>query len=939
MSSSCFIPSCKNSGVIPCPKDSPWIERVLELLKVPIANSSSYICVKHFNDVKRHQEDTGSCKLKVPRIKSDSQSSTKPVSRATKVVSHSSTELNHPECCTNEIYLANDDRKIGFVNVAINQPNVELVDEYQVSRPSQDSENNRVDHESSTIILQSTEIKENVIENLSGYDDIKEDILLEERCITDFIYGNELDRTYYQKIPELGQSSDQDSDHHEGHISYECDSLLATGSQENFIQTEDVMIINEQGKIIGTSVDNTSFDPEILSDTKTDIDGTEELEGCHVTNESQSELEHCRLCMKQQADTKDIFNDYVENDVPIYSAVQDCFFPIQISKTDKLSQKICLHCWVQLKSYFQFRKTILQNDKAQREISNQTANNHKRKIDKASPLPKKIKIGNTYLTKLSQKKDLQPANSKEKGKCITEDKGAQENESVEDKLRQVLLSTLSKEQASAENIIIHVQDENEFHNTKTILADVEEQIDTSISVCEKTIIAADGSIKKVTCPSDQDHILIRSLPVEPITIMRDVRTPKIKKPAYRQAKPSFGIFEVVPIVYLYNIEFCLLNGHLFEYRLSSLNLRNLKCILPTCRAKALQKKMVTGVYEDKAKLIVPHNHGRGDDAEKKKQMFLYIVTRKLQCDKDTNFKSIYEEICEIDPAIRDIISLRSVIFEVCRNYTTYEPPTFEQLYKDIQTDIMYKLQFTLNGKQFYQNWFSSGDSKAMLFANPDIVEELSSSQLLYVDASFKIDTSNQVKFQLVTVLMWISDSYYPAMFILINKKTRGIYEKIFQYIHDILAPKLRPAEIVTDFEANLYHVLSKVYEKASVGGSVFYYTQNLYKKVCVLNLCKNLETNSYLRHFYHMLLMLPLLPVVTISDVWNTLLSQAKDSEMYQLMKPLFDHVKAEWMEKVTPDLFGCHRYVDYTISPPRKASIKCHNSAIAGIGVWVKTS
>lgn len=158
------------------------------------------------------------------------------------------------------------------------------------------------------------------------------------------------------------------------------------------------------------------------------------------------------------------------------------------------------------------------------------------------------------------------------------------------------------------------------------------------------------------------------------------------------------------------------------------------------------------------------------------------------------------------------------------------------------------------------------------------------------------------------IILYCIFQYYPILFALINKKTQEIYKKIFQYLHDTLAPELRPKEIVTDYEANLYYALGETYLDSAIGGSVFYYTQNLYKKICALNLSRDLETNAYFRNVYHMLLMLPLLPVNTILDGLNNIEIQARDLGLTELTKALFEHVRSEWILKVTPDLFCVHR-------------------------------
>lgn len=149
--------------------------------------------------------------------------------------------------------------------------------------------------------------------------------------------------------------------------------------------------------------------------------------------------------------------------------------------------------------------------------------------------------------------------------------------------------------------------------------------------------------------------------------------------------------------------------------------------------------------------------------------------------------------------------------------------------------------------------------------------------------------------------------YYPIYYGLVNVKCREIYKMVLQYLHDTLAPKLRPKEVITDFEASLYYALGEVYVNSTIGGSVFYYTQNLYKKICSLNLSRDLEMNGNFRNMYHMLLMLPLLPVNTILAGLNNIETQAKDLGLSSLMRPLFDHVRNEWMINVTPNFFCVH--------------------------------
>lgn len=148
---------------------------------------------------------------------------------------------------------------------------------------------------------------------------------------------------------------------------------------------------------------------------------------------------------------------------------------------------------------------------------------------------------------------------------------------------------------------------------------------------------------------------------------------------------------------------------------------------------------------------------------------------------------------------------------------------------------------------------------------------------------------------------------------------------MFAHLKDVMAPSLRPTEIITDYEAQIYYALGETYIDAHIGGAIFYYAQNIYKKLCTLNLSKNLESNSAFRNVYRMLLMLPLLPVNTIEDALGNIEIQAKEADLDASisMGPLFAYVRTQWICSVTPELFCVHklenRINENVIAPFRK--------------------
>lgn len=67
-------------------------------------------------------------------------------------------------------------------------------------------------------------------------------------------------------------------------------------------------------------------------------------------------------------------------------------------------------------------------------------------------------------------------------------------------------------------------------------------------------------------------------------------------------------------------------------------------MLPTCPAKAVQDKIKDDLYSNAVSVKKAHNHSRPDDVKRKKQMFFFVMKRKLHSDKGLNIKDVYEEI-------------------------------------------------------------------------------------------------------------------------------------------------------------------------------------------------------------------------------------------------------------------------------------------------------
>ncbi|XP_971707.2 uncharacterized protein LOC660378 [Tribolium castaneum] len=587
----------------------------------------------------------------------------------------------------------------------------------------------------------------------------------------------------------------------------------------------------------------------------------------------------CRLCLGKEDATTNVYTLLIPN-VTIAQAITTCMPSLRVAKGDRLSKLICPKCLQTVRSYYKFRTNCLSSDHKQRE---------------AIRFAEKRKIHDNQITQ-TKKFCADEIRKYTETHPVTKPKSEIDKkfEYVEAELMKALEGKLTDEMKSADNIIIQVQSDDE---------EGQEQ-GTSVAYIEPNNVVKVGS--------------------------NEVKLPKGIKVSVHQ--PRVGTYEAKEIEGIYNSEsFCLVDNYVFEYRLCKGNIRHLKCLIGKCRASAEQTLPESGIVDPKVVVKIGHNHPAPSPEERRKQIFLHLMRRKMQSDKSLNFRSVYEEFCEKDPEMQELVPLKTVINQICCQQMNLKSPpiySFEQFFEQIENDEFQKLHFTHGHKQFYQERLTASDGgKAVIFANCETIEEISGSKIMYVDASYKIDTNEKFKYHLITVLVWISDNdkyqpivvknrkikfdcfqYYPIMFALTNEKSPEIYKTVFTYLRDILAPKLKPEEIVTDYEATLHYSLGEIYMDSHIGGSVFYYTQNIYKKICSLNLSRELETNSCFRNIYHMILMLPLLPVNTIIDGLNNIELQASEMGQSELTAPIFDYIKDQWINKVTPDLFCVHR-------------------------------
>ncbi|XP_060522909.1 uncharacterized protein LOC132699933 [Cylas formicarius] len=662
----------------------------------------------------------------------------------------------------------------------------------------------------------------------------------------------------------------------------------------------------------------------VVSQVKTDEQSTIKVKNDPEMKESNDN--QCRLCLKVSENWTNI-NDKIDEKYTVSDAISICLFPV--FGKQGLSEKICSACLSKLTDFLQFKQVCVKNDKEQKSSSGMMINEFEEfsddMLDDSSDDEYFTETFGNEVPKNNKRKNGEQSEETPKSKVARKQSSGnvksevdERFDKVEEELLKVLEGNSSENTANHDISTIEQNDEDQTDECEEIILEVVNEEDTQGYKLTSTTLpiiikpVSNTTNKKSPNSTEKKDNKLKAVKTSKSDVV--MLPSSIKVEVKHQYKSPLGTFGCIMKPYVLDNEFVLAEGYIYGHRLMKGHIRLLHCLYPKCPAEATQSKLVSSSesnYEDEITVLKCHNHKPDDANGRKRQMFFQVMRKQIQDNKDLNFKNLYDRICRLDTSIRDLVPLKTVINQLCRYGSTNNFPkikSFKQLYEQIEDACFSKIHYTFCGPQFYQERFmdEKNDAMAIVFANTEIIQKYSYSKLLYVDASFQV-LPDLFPYKMVTVLVWVHDNCYPILFAFINKETQDIYKKIFGFLYNDLASDLRPDEIVTSFESSLYYALAETYVDSHIGGAIFYYAQNLYKKICSLNLAKELETNSSFRNIYHMLLMLPLLPVNTIMDGLRNIEQSAEDMILNPKTFKLFDHVRSEWISKVTPEFFCVH--------------------------------
>jgi hypothetical protein len=125
--------------------------------------------------------------------------------------------------------------------------------------------------------------------------------------------------------------------------------------------------------------------------------------------------------------------------------------------------------------------------------------------------------------------------------------------------------------------------------------------------------------------------------------------------------------------------------------------------------------------------------------------------------------------------------------------------------------------WSVDGTSVLQGHVRSNDGGiAIFFGHPDMLRRLQNSTTWCMDGTFK--TVPGIFYQLLTVGFVELDTFWPALYILLSRKTFAIYQAALYHISTVLCCNASVCSITTDYEIALITAAEAVFPAVDVSG-------------------------------------------------------------------------------------------------------------------------
>ncbi|CAM4810174.1 unnamed protein product [Rotaria magnacalcarata] len=185
-------------------------------------------------------------------------------------------------------------------------------------------------------------------------------------------------------------------------------------------------------------------------------------------------------------------------------------------------------------------------------------------------------------------------------------------------------------------------------------------------------------------------------------------------------------------------------------------------------------------------------------------------------------------------------------------------------------------QLTLNHRreQFLQCDTGPGDDRILIFASPEQLHVLQTSQDFLVDGTFKVVP--EIFYQLFIIHAVYRQHTVPVVYALLRRKDADTYTRLFDEIVKIASNWL-PASVMMDLEQASISSLKKKFRSVSLSGCYFHLRQSIHRKLQSLGHQAQYQTDSTFSHNIHKIAALAFLDPNSALSGFESLCEQLDD--------------------------------------------------------------
>ncbi|KAJ8672227.1 hypothetical protein QAD02_003486 [Eretmocerus hayati] len=231
----------------------------------------------------------------------------------------------------------------------------------------------------------------------------------------------------------------------------------------------------------------------------------------------------------------------------------------------------------------------------------------------------------------------------------------------------------------------------------------------------------------------------------------------------------------------------------------------------------------------------------------------------------------------------------------------YDPDNKRKLSYKIITEVV----ATKNGEKIF---------KHLALYDKDTLEEHEDCTVLQDDGTFLSRPKINGITQLFTIMARNYDKCFPCVWFLMSSRTAHAYQSCLKSMKNEIWPKLKPKEVIADFEEAMEIAWGNIYPEAKLTGCYFHFTQAILRNAIAKGAAtrRNLKDNPQRHLIIRMVMALALLPSDTIVKTYEAIkkLAQKKFGTYFNAF---FTYFEEYWIKRRGVERFCVYGKLDRT--------------------------